>query len=89
MSLEELIPALHTLSRADKLRAIQVLVDDLAVEEEALLVAGVEMEIFTPYGNETTAEVLYCAQEFSDQPHATSTTDVAFGASFGRSFWFA
>ncbi len=33
MTLNELLPALHALPRADKLRLIQVLADDMAREE--------------------------------------------------------
>lgn len=59
MSLEQLIHELHKLNRADKLRAIQVLAADLSAEEEAWLNPGAVYEIFTPYGNEAAAQVLY------------------------------
>jgi hypothetical protein len=59
MALDELIPILHKLSRSDKVRAMQVLVNDLATEEEPMLVAGARYEIFTPFGNEDAAQKLY------------------------------
>ena len=39
----ELLAALHKLNRADKLRAVQFLVNELAVEEEALLASAIMM----------------------------------------------
>ena len=59
MSLEEMITELRKLNRADKLRAMQVLVTELAAEEEAWLLPGATYEIATPYGNEAAAQVLY------------------------------
>lgn len=59
MALEELIPILHKLSRTDKVRVMQVLINDLAVEEEVMLVHGTQYEIFTPLGNEAAAQKLY------------------------------
>lgn len=55
---ENLIHALRALNRADKLRAMQVLVTELAVEEDALLIPGATYELSTPYGNEDAAQVL-------------------------------
>ena len=40
--------ALRKLKRADKLRAIQLLVEDLAVEEEALFLPGAPYEVWSP-----------------------------------------
>lgn len=58
MSLEQLIPELRKLNRADKLRAMQVLVTELSAEEDAWLISGATYEITTPYGNEVAAQVL-------------------------------
>lgn len=55
---ENLIHELRKLNRADKLRAMQVLVTELAVEEDANLMPGASYELFTPYGNEAAAQVL-------------------------------
>lgn len=54
----QLLDELHKLSRADKLRVVQALVNDLAVEEEATFRPGVEYPIYTPYGNEAAAVIL-------------------------------
>ena len=59
MTLEQLLPELRKLNRADKLRAMQILVNDLAAEEEAWLNPDSTYEIITPYGNEAAAQVLY------------------------------
>jgi len=46
----ELVPALRSLSRADKFRAIQLLAGDLAREEEIpALEAGASFPIWTPF----------------------------------------
>ena len=55
---ETLIRELHKLNRAGKLRAMQVLVTELAVEEEPILRPGETYELMTPYGNEEAAQVL-------------------------------
>ncbi len=60
---ENLIHELRKLNRADKLRAMQVLVAELAVEEETILMPGVTYELLTPYDNEAAAQVL---QDFID-----------------------
>ena len=55
---EYLIEELRKLNRTDKLRAMQVLVTELAVEEDSLLMPGATYELLTPYGNEAAAQVL-------------------------------
>jgi hypothetical protein len=59
MSIEQLIGELRKLNRADKLRAMQVLVTDLSAEEDAWLIPGATYEIATPFGNEEAAHKLY------------------------------
>jgi len=50
MSLKELLPILQKLERADKLRAVQFLVFELAKEEGiALLAPGAAYPVWTPY----------------------------------------
>jgi hypothetical protein len=50
MSLTELLPAIHALPRADKLRLMQVLVAEIANEEAiALPPSGMAHAIWTPY----------------------------------------
>lgn len=58
MTLEQLIQELRQLNRADKIRAMQVLVNELAAEELGLVDGGT-YELLTPYGNEAAADVLY------------------------------
>ena len=60
---DTLILELRKLNRADKLRAMQVLVTQLAVEEEPGLIPGMTYELLTPYGNEAAAQVLAEALE--------------------------
>lgn len=54
----QLLDELHKLTRADKLRVVQALVNDLAKEEDTFFGSGVEYPIYTPYGNEAAAVVL-------------------------------
>ena len=53
-----MLEELHRMNRADKLRVIQLLADDLATEEAVGFIPGVAYEIITPYGNEAAARVL-------------------------------
>ena len=55
---EKLIQELRTLNRTDKLRAMQVLVNELASEEVIDLRPNTVYELHTPYGNKSTAQVL-------------------------------
>jgi hypothetical protein len=48
MTLSQLLPALRDLSRADKWRAMQFLVEDLAQEEAGLLMTGAQYPIWSP-----------------------------------------
>lgn len=59
MSLNELFPAIKTLTRADKLRLMQFLVIDLAQEEGVpLLTAEAEYPIWTPLHSFEAADTL-------------------------------
>ena len=59
MSLTELFPTVKQLPRADKLRLMQFLVVELAQEEGvALLTAGAEYPIWTPFNAFGAAETL-------------------------------
>lgn len=53
----ELLEELQKLNRADKLRVIQILANDLA-SEEPYFIPGATYEILTPYDNEGAAETL-------------------------------
>lgn len=54
---EHLIHELRSLSRADKLRAMQLLITQLAVDE-ASITLDASYELLTPYGNEAAAQIL-------------------------------
>lgn len=58
MSVEELFVELRKLNRADKLRAMQLLVLELASEEEALLLPGMQYEVWSPFDAPGAAETL-------------------------------
>ena len=58
MSAEELFVELRKLNRADKLRAMQLLVLELSAEEEALLIPGAQYEVWSPYDAAGAAEKL-------------------------------
>jgi hypothetical protein len=45
----ELMASLHKLSRSDKLRAVQILVNDLASEEAAMLEGITAAEVWSPF----------------------------------------
>lgn len=57
MSINELAPILSSLDRADKLRVMQLLIQELAKEEGALL-TGDSYPIWSPYHSFEAANVL-------------------------------
>lgn len=57
MSINELTPILRDLDRADKLRMMQLLIQQLAKEEGALL-SGNSYPIWSPYASFEAANVL-------------------------------
>jgi hypothetical protein len=59
MNVAELLPTLQTLSRADKLKVMQFLVQELAAEEEALsLQPGATYPVWSPYNSHDAAQQL-------------------------------
>ena len=58
MGVEELLTELRRLDRADKLRAMQVLVMELASEEQALLAPGASYEVWSPHDAPDAARTL-------------------------------
>ena len=68
MSIEELMGELHKLKRVDKLRAIQVLAQDLAVEEETL-VPNAHYEVWSPFDSASTANALLDMLNKSEPNH--------------------
>lgn len=57
MSISELAPILNGLDRADKLRVMQLLIQELAKEENALLSSN-SYAIWSPYDSFEAADVL-------------------------------
>lgn len=58
MSLAELLPSLRALPRADKLRAIHLLVDEIGREETEQLLPGAVYPVWTPLEAYEAASVL-------------------------------
>ncbi len=68
MSVNELLPALQTLSRAEKLRVMQFLVQELAKEEEvSLLQSGATYHVWSPLNSHKAAQTLATLLE-DEQP---------------------
>ncbi|XWX04036.1 hypothetical protein VZO05_00510 [Aggregatilineales bacterium SYSU G02658] len=59
MNFEQLANELRKLNRIDKLRAMHLLVNELAAEDGREAGSAVPYEIITPHGNEAAAAVLY------------------------------
>jgi hypothetical protein len=57
MSLEQLVDELHGLSRADKLRIVQLLVNDLAADEATVL-TNAQYEVWSPSDSGEAARIL-------------------------------
>jgi hypothetical protein len=58
MLTEKFLEEMRQLSRADKLRIIQMLLHDLAIEENAALDTDSVYEIWSPYDSAETAAAL-------------------------------
>lgn len=58
MTVEEVLTELRRLDRADKLRAMQVLVMALASEEHALLLPGAQYDVWSPFDAPAAARTL-------------------------------
>ena len=65
----EVLTALHQRNRADKLRAVQFLVQELAVEAEALLASALQYEVWSPYDAPGAAHTLLKMLEADEHPH--------------------
>jgi hypothetical protein len=71
MSVTKLAPLLHELDRADKLRALLLLVYELAQEEGALLQSGMAYPVWSPYDSfEAANALLNVLKEAENAPHA-------------------
>jgi hypothetical protein len=58
MSFAELMPTLLELNRADKLRVMQLLANELAKEEGVFFQDGAEYPVWSPYHSFEAADVL-------------------------------
>ena len=67
MLLNELLPALRDLPRADKWRVVEFLVLDLAKEEGALFNGGAAYPVWSPYDSFEAADALLAALKTEDQ----------------------
>ena len=68
MSVVELLSTLQTLSRADKLKVMQFLVQELVAEEEALsLQPGATYSVWSPYNSHDAAQKLAALLEEDKQ----------------------
>lgn len=68
MSYSELLSTLQMLSRADKLKVMQLLVQELAAEEEALLLQpGAMYSVWSPYNSHNAAQKLAALLEEDKQ----------------------
>ena len=68
MSVAELLSNLQTLSRADELKVMQFLVQELAAEEEALLLQpGATYAVCSPYNSHAAAQKLAELLEASER----------------------
>lgn len=63
MDLQELLPSVRDLSRADKLRLMQVLVSELAKDEEAFFIPGADYQVWSPYDSAGAAQTLLAMLE--------------------------
>ena len=71
MGVTELVPLLHELDRADKLRVLLLLVYELAQEEGALLQPGIAYPVWSPYDAfEAANTLLNVLEEAESTPHA-------------------
>jgi hypothetical protein len=69
MSLTELLPDIHTLSRLDKIRLIQILARDIECDEAELIEAGRSYAVWSPDRAYTAAAVMLDAlDEDRQQP---------------------
>lgn len=55
---DDILYALHKLSKAEKVQAIRYLANELALEDEPPLQTGGQYEIWSPYGAHEAAETL-------------------------------
>lgn len=67
MPIDELLTSLHELTRADKWRVVQLLVIELAKEENVLIDANAIYPVWSPYNSFKAAEALLSILKPGDQ----------------------
>ena len=83
MSYSELLSTLQTLSRADKLKIMQFLVQELAAEEEALLLQpGATYAVWSPYNSHDATQKLATLLEEDKQSNNVWFSDVFLSLEF-------
>lgn len=70
MLTNEFLRELHNLSHADKLRIVQLLVNDLAADEPTILDPNTHYEVWSPYDSAGTAAALKQMLEEDRQSHS-------------------
>lgn len=60
---EQLLQELHKLNRADKLRVMQILVNDLTIEEDSILFPNHPYEVWSPTVSSEAAQALLATLE--------------------------
>ena len=70
---DTLINQLHQLNKTEKLRAVQLLVDDLALEEAFHFTPGATYEVWSPYDSAEAAAILTRLLEEDDENAEIST----------------
>jgi hypothetical protein len=55
MAIAELLPKIHDLTRADKVRVLHFIASELSAEEQPTLLPGSEYPVWTPLGAESAA----------------------------------
>ena len=58
MVIAELLPKIHELPRADKVRILHFITSELSAEEQPGLLTGAEYPVWTPVGEESAASDL-------------------------------
>lgn len=55
MAIADLLPKIHELPRADKVRILHFITSELSAEEQPGLLPGAEFPVWTPVGEESAA----------------------------------
>jgi hypothetical protein len=70
MAIAELLPKIHGLTRADKIRVLHFISSELSVEEEPSLVPDGEYAVWTPVGSEDAAAAMMALLTRTEQQPA-------------------